>query len=181
MTRFKLAATAAVVVISIAATASAAVPSMLSLGPKVKTKTPSYLGYYDGHKDAYLVTDVSSKAQATAMHINYSAELAKVKGAPPQYFIAGKAAPGQIAVFGSEPGESDYNPLWEELIVTWKPGVNARAAGQGRPDQRPREAGQADREGRARGDQRSDHERRDLATSRSTVWRSQTHGSRYTP
>ena len=123
MTRFKLAATAAVVVISIAATASAAVPSMLSLGPKVKTKTASYLGYYDGHKDAYLVTDVSSKAQATAMHINYSAELAKVKGAPPQYFIAGKAAPGQIAVFGSEPGESDYNPLWEELIVTWKPGV----------------------------------------------------------
>ena len=34
-----------------------------------------------------------------------------------------KAVPGQIAVFGSEPGESDYNPLWEELIVTWKPGV----------------------------------------------------------
>jgi hypothetical protein len=123
MTRFKLAATAAVVVSSIAATASAAVPSMLSLGPAVKTKTATYLGYYDGHKDAYLVTDVSSKSQAAAMHINYSPELAKVKGAPPQYFIAGKAAAGQIAVFGSEPGESDYNPLWEELIVTWKPGV----------------------------------------------------------
>src|SRR5262249_17884582 len=110
MTRFKLAATAAaVVVISIAATASATVPNMLSLGPTVKSKTATYLGYYDGHKDTYLVTDVSSKAQATAMHINYSAELAKVKGAPPQYFISGKAAPGQIAVFGSEPGESDYN------------------------------------------------------------------------
>ena len=26
-------------------------------------------------------------------------------------------------MFGSEPGETDYNPLWEELIVTWKPGV----------------------------------------------------------
>ena len=124
MTRFKLAATAAaVVVISFAATASAAVPNMLSLGPTVKSKTATYLGYYDGHKDTYLVTDVSSKAQATAMHINYSAELAKVKGAPPQYFISGKAAPGQIAVFGSEPGESDYNPLWDELIVKWKPGV----------------------------------------------------------
>ena len=24
---------------------------------------------------------------------------------------------------GSEPGESDYNPLWEEIFVTWKPGV----------------------------------------------------------
>ncbi len=123
MTRFKLAATAAVVVISITATASAAVPSMLALGPSAKTRTTTYLGYYDHHKDAYLVTDVSSKAQATAMHINYSPALAKVKGAPAQYFIAGKAAPGQIAVFGSEPGESDYNPLWEELIVTWKPGV----------------------------------------------------------
>ena len=69
------------------------------------------------------MTDVSSKPQAAAMHINYSPPLAKVKGAPPQYFIQGKAAAGQIAVFGSEPGESDYNPLWEELIVTWKAGV----------------------------------------------------------
>jgi hypothetical protein len=57
------------------------------------------------------------------MGINYSAELAAVKNAPAQYFIQGKAAPGQLAVFGSEPGESDYNPLWEELIVTWKAGV----------------------------------------------------------
>jgi hypothetical protein len=40
-----------------------------------------------------------------------------------QYFIMGRAAPGQIAVFGSKPGESDYNSLWEEIFVTWKPGV----------------------------------------------------------
>jgi hypothetical protein len=123
MTRFKLAATAAVVVASIAAVASAAVPNMLSLGPAVKSKTPAYVGYYDGHRDTYFLTDTSSKPQAAAMHINYSAAIGKVKGAPAQYFIAGKAATGQIAVFGSEPGESDYNPLWEELIVTWKPGV----------------------------------------------------------
>jgi hypothetical protein len=123
MSGIKLAATAGVAALVIATTASGAVPSMLSLGPVVHAKTPTYLGYYDGHKDTYLVTDVSSKAQATAMHVNYSAPLAKVKGAPPQYFIEGKAVPGQIAVFGSEPGESDYNPLWEELIVTWKPGV----------------------------------------------------------
>ena len=123
MSGIKLTATAGVAALAIAATASAAVPSMLSLGPVVHAKTATYLGYYDGHKDAYLVTDVSSKAQAKAMHINFSAMIGKVKGAPPQYFIAGKAAPGQVAVFGSEPGESDYNPLWEELIVTWKPGV----------------------------------------------------------
>jgi hypothetical protein len=26
-------------------------------------------------------------------------------------------------VFGSEPGEDDYNPLWEEIAVRWKAGV----------------------------------------------------------
>jgi len=123
MSKNTLLAAAALVALSIVATATASVPSRLSLGPALKTRTATYLGYYDGHKDAYLVTDVSNKAQAKAMHINYSAALATVKGAPPQYFIQGKAAAGQIAVFGSEPGESNYNPLWDELIVTWKPGV----------------------------------------------------------
>lgn len=82
-----------------------------------------YNGYYDGHKDAYLITDVSSKAQARALHINYSAALTSIKNAPAQYFIKGRAVAGQLAVFGSEPGEDDYNPLWDELLVTWKPGV----------------------------------------------------------
>ena len=123
MSGIKLAAAAGIAALALVAAASAATPSMLSLGPVVQAKTPTYLGYYDGHKDTYLVTDVSSKAQANAMHINFSPEIGKVKAAPPQYFIQGKAVPGQIAVFGSEPGESDYNPLWEELIVTWKPGV----------------------------------------------------------
>ena len=36
--------------------------------------------------------------------------------------MTGKAAPGQLSVFGSEPGETSYNPLWEEMFVTWKPG-----------------------------------------------------------
>ena len=26
-------------------------------------------------------------------------------------------------MFGSEPGEDDYSPLWQEITVTWKPGV----------------------------------------------------------
>ena len=84
---------------------------------------PVYKGYYDHHIDTYLITDVSSKSQAKAMHINYSAELKTVKGLPLQYFVRGRAAPGQLTVFGSEPGESDYNPLWEEIWVTWKTGV----------------------------------------------------------
>ena len=96
---------------------------MLPLGPGANSERPTFQAFYDGHKDAYFVTDVSSKAQATAMHINFSKELAGVKGAPAQYFVLGRAAAGQLSVFGSEPGEDDYNPLWEEFFVTWKPGV----------------------------------------------------------
>jgi hypothetical protein len=95
----------------------------LRLGPVTHRQQPVYWGYYDHHKDSYLVTDVSNKAQAAALHINYSAALAGVKGAPDQYFIQGRAAAGQLAVFGSEPGEPDYNPLWDEVYVTWKAGV----------------------------------------------------------
>jgi len=87
------------------------------------TGQPIYKGYYDHHVDTYLITDVSSKAQARSLHVNYSAPLAAVKGAPDQYFVQGKAAAGQLTVFGSEPGESDYNPLWDEVFVTWKAGA----------------------------------------------------------
>ena len=57
------------------------------------------------------------------MNANYSAAIGRVRGAPAQYFVHGTAAKGQLSVFGSEPGESDYNPLWEEFFVTWKAGV----------------------------------------------------------
>ena len=99
------------------ATAYAA-SSSLPLGPSSTATQKVFRGFYDGHKDVYLVTDVSSKAQARELGINYSAALAAVKGAPAQYFIA-----GQLAVFGSQPGEPDYNPLWEEKTVTWKAGA----------------------------------------------------------
>ncbi|HXY80759.1 MAG TPA: hypothetical protein VEH55_05275 [Gaiellaceae bacterium] len=115
---------AAVVLTAAAAVSTAyAVGGTLPLGPAATGQEHVYRGYYDGHKDVYVVTDTSSKSQATAMGINYSPALGTVKGAPFQYFISGPAAPGQLAVFGSEPGETDYNPLWEELFVTWKPGV----------------------------------------------------------
>jgi hypothetical protein len=122
---------AAVVVAAVAAAAAAganAAGSALLLGPSTPGAQPTFEGYYDGHKDAYLVTDVSSKAQASALHVNYSPPLAKTVGAPPQYFVRGRAAAGQLAVFGSEPGESDYNPLWEEIWVTWKPGAKPRSS-----------------------------------------------------
>src|SRR5438270_768675 len=92
------------------------------MGPPGKVAQQAFRGYYDGHKDTYLNTDVSSKAEAKAMHINYSAKIGKVKGLPEIYFVQGPAAQGQLAILGSEPGEPDYSPLWDEAIVTWKQG-----------------------------------------------------------
>ena len=94
-----------------------------AMGPSARILRPSFHGYYDGHKDTYLNTDVSSKAEAAAMHINYSATIGKVKGLPEIYLVQGRAAPGQLAIFGSQPGESNYSPLWSETILTWKAGA----------------------------------------------------------
>ena len=95
----------------------------MGMGPSSSISRPAFHGYYDGHKVTYLSTDVSSKAQAAAMHINYSAKIGKVKGSPEIYLVIGTAAHGQLAVFGSEPGEPSYSPLWDETDLTWKAGA----------------------------------------------------------
>ena len=108
------------------AVAAGAYASMTSGGPKMGPQSaitrPAFHGYYDGHKDTYLNTDVSVKADATMMHINYAPGLKAVPlgSAPEIYLVEGKAAAGQLAVFGSEPGEKDYSPVWKETILTWK-------------------------------------------------------------
>jgi len=112
------------------ATAAASSGGLPNIGKPTPTKEPVYKGFYDHHIDTYLITDVSSKSQAKAMHVNYSAELKGLKGLPEQYFIRGRAAKGQLTIFGSQPGESDYNPLWEEVWVTWKKGVKPVLVGQ---------------------------------------------------
>jgi hypothetical protein len=112
------------VTLAVAATAvNAATTAGPVMGPAKTTSRLAFQGYYDGHKDTYLNTDVSSKSDAAAMHINYSARLASIKGLPEIYLVEGKAAPGQLAVFGSEPGEKSYSPLWSETILTWKAGA----------------------------------------------------------
>jgi hypothetical protein len=92
------------------------------MGPTTTIKRPAFKGYYDGHKDTYLNTDVSNKAQGKAMHINYAPVLKSVplSTAPEIYLVEGKAAAGQLAVFGSEPGEKTYSPIWKETILTWR-------------------------------------------------------------
>lgn len=99
--------------------------SRLNLGPAKNTSQITWEGFYDGHHDAYINTDVSDRSQAKSLHANF-APLLTHSGAgalSPMYFVKGRAAAGQIAVFGSEPGGSDYSPLWSEIIVRWKAGV----------------------------------------------------------
>jgi hypothetical protein len=110
--------------------ATAATGGLPNIGKPSMNAQPVYRGYYDHHIDTYLITDVSSKSQAKALHVNYSAELKGVKGLPEQYFVKGRAAKGQLTIFGSQPGDPDYNPLWEEVWLTWKTGVKPVLIGQ---------------------------------------------------
>jgi len=128
--RIPISVGAAVAVAAAIPAIASAMGGLPNIGTPRMTAQPVYRGYYDHHVDTYLLTDVSNKAQARAMHMNYSPELKAVKGLPDQYFVRGRAAAGQLTIFGSEPGESDYNPLWEEIWVTWKPGVKPVLLGQ---------------------------------------------------
>lgn len=121
---------ATTVLLAVAAGTTLAATGGLPLGPSSSARMHVFKGYYDGHKDTFLVTDVSNKAQASALKANYSKEIGTVKSAPAQYFIKGTAAKGQLSVFGSEPGETDYNPLWKEVWLTWKKGVRPVLIGQ---------------------------------------------------
>jgi hypothetical protein len=98
---------------------SHAVPSATTISQ------PAVYGYYDGHVDTMLSTDVTSKTQAAAQHINFTSALTTNPSSsfPSLYVVTGPAAPNQPVVFGTEPGESDYSPLWDEVTVKWKAGV----------------------------------------------------------
>ena len=113
-----------------AAMAAASTGGLPNIGTPSMKAQPVYKGFYDHHIDTYLITDVSSKSQAKAMHVNYSRELKGLKGLPEQYFVRGRAAKGQLTIFGSQPGEADYNPLWEEVYVHFKKGVKPVLVGQ---------------------------------------------------
>ena len=94
------------------------------IGSPRSVSEQSWLAYYDGHKDTSLYTDASNKSQAKSLGINFAPILShSLNASSPMYFVKGRAVAGQIAVFGSEPGESDYSPLWREIWVTWKPGA----------------------------------------------------------
>lgn len=121
--RLTLACVTAILVSVSATVAYGAVSGAPVMGKPSRIAQPAFHGFYDGHQDTYLNTDVSSRADAKAMHINYSATIGKVKGLPEIYLVQGRAAAGQLAIFGSEPGEADYSPLWSETLLIWKQGA----------------------------------------------------------
>jgi hypothetical protein len=59
-------------------TAPATGSPAMGMGMTTTISRKAFEGYYDGHKDTYLNTDVSDKAEAAAMHINYAPALRKV-------------------------------------------------------------------------------------------------------
>ena len=95
------------------------------MGPAHMGTVREWAGFYDGHKVIYLNTDSSSRQQARMMGINFAPGLKHLNMAsmPEIYLVQGRAVANQLAIFGSEPGEKDYSPLWHETILTWKAGA----------------------------------------------------------
>jgi len=94
---------------------------MMSMGPKSMSSLTSWTGYYDGHKVLYISTDTSSKTEAMQTHINYAPGLAQaLPNANKIYLFTNGMYASRGPAFGSEPGEKDYTPLWQEVLVTWK-------------------------------------------------------------
>jgi hypothetical protein len=122
MRRLTTITAAATLLVVTGALAAHAGGGMGSMGRSGSSMRPAFHGFYDGHKDTFLNTDVSDKAQAAQMHINYAPALKKVPMSATEeiYLVEGRAAAGQIPVFSAEPGEAKYTPLWHEVMVTWK-------------------------------------------------------------
>lgn len=95
------------------------------MGPMHMGTVREWTGFYDGHRVIYLNTDVSTRQEARMMGINFAPGLqhANTASMPEIYLIQGRAAMNQLAIFGSEPGENDYSPLWRETILAWKSGA----------------------------------------------------------
>jgi hypothetical protein len=100
-------------------------PGARSLPGQTSQTLPAFPAFYDAHKDVVVVSDAYPKAAAGTFHANYAPSLSAVQPAsqPAWYIVRGPAATGQLVVLGSEPGESDYSPLWQTVIVRWHPGV----------------------------------------------------------
>jgi plastocyanin len=119
------------VIISRSGTRSGPMTDGGMMGPMSTTPLTSFTGWYDNHKVLFLSTDTSSKAEAMSEHINFSASLAKsLPSSDKMYLITNGDFAKRGPVFGSQPGEANYTPLWQEVLVTWKSPSKAVALGK---------------------------------------------------
>lgn len=117
--------TAVVIALSITVAAVYSSVSWATRGSASRSavSTTPMQAYYDGHKDSIISTDVSVASVAKAEGINFAPDLKLVPLSTPKiYFVKGSADPGQLKVLGSQPGESDYSPIWRETDVQFKSG-----------------------------------------------------------
>jgi plastocyanin len=111
----------ATVIVSGAGSGSTQGSRMGMMGPTSMASMTVWTGYYDGHKVQYISTDTSSKAEALRDHINYAPALAKsLSSASLIYFVTNGMYASRGPAFGAQPGDSEYTPLWQEVLVTWK-------------------------------------------------------------
>lgn len=107
----------------VAAVGSGVAMATSGTASKSTVSTASMQAYYDGHQDSIISTDVSNQSLATAENINFAPGLRLVPLSTPKiYFVMGSAAPGQLHVLSSQPGESDYSPIWRETDVSFTSG-----------------------------------------------------------
>jgi hypothetical protein len=109
----------------------ASIASMVGAGSlpgQVTESLPAFPTFYDAHKDLVVVTDAYPRTAAGMFHANFAPSMSVVQAAsqPAWYIVQGRSAAGQLAVLGSEPGESDYSPMWQTVLVRWKPGVSVK-------------------------------------------------------
>lgn len=104
---------------------------------------PVQRGWFEGQTVFYITTDVSDAAVAEDKKANFAPRLANALPAPlarpqtPQPSSLDKvyafAKTDQDSVFASAPSpmghanrDAAYSPIWEMLVVTWKPGASKR-------------------------------------------------------
>jgi len=125
---------------AIAALAAAgAIAVAAQAGETMSKKPPLIPGYAHGRSVTYLLTDVSTRKDATALSkktgypVTYVPKLNRVpEGALAKLylFMNGVRGPNpfgfQSNVLDSLPGEPGYSPLWRVYAVTWKRGATPR-------------------------------------------------------
>lgn len=116
-----------------------------SANRKPQVAMPLQQGWFEGQTVFYVTTDASDAAVAKDLNANFSPRLAYALPATTAHKNE-KPAPSSVdkvyafanfsqgSVFASAPkpmgyqnSESAYTPLWLMVVVTWKPGVTAKA------------------------------------------------------